>query len=161
MIITWQYRIICGVIRTSQKHYHKPPMTAQNRQIRNTIIQKLISRETVKHDKRYWFHTGGLIKGGFPVIMEMRRHNHPYPSIRNNGMRNRGFDVWVMIAAKSKTSLKEAFSPVRRYLSPTRPFSIAPMWPWTTSSTWLNENPFSGPKYPGSRQLKRSASWNK
>lgn len=69
--------------------------------------------------------TGGLIIGSFPVTREIRTDNHPYASITHNGMLKLGFLVPVMSAAMSKTCLKEAFSPVSKYLSPSLPFSIA------------------------------------
>jgi hypothetical protein len=43
----------------------------------------------------------------------------------HKGMLNLGFFVSEIIAAISKTSLKDAFSPVSRYLSPCLPLSIA------------------------------------
>lgn len=69
--------------------------------------------------------TGGLISGSFPVTREIRTDNHPYALIAHNGMLKFGFLVPVISAAMSKTSLKEAFSPVSKYLSPSLPFSIA------------------------------------
>jgi len=79
--------------------------------------------------------TGGLMKGSFPVILENKTESHPYRSITHRGMLNTGFLVSVITAAISKTWLKDAFSPVSRYLLPTFPFFIAEMCPSTTSST--------------------------
>ena len=83
--------------------------------------------------------TGGLIRGSLPVIREIRTDNQPYASINHKGMLNTGLLVLVMSAVISKTSLNDAFSPVRRYLLPCCPLSIAAMCPSTTSSTWLKE----------------------
>lgn len=107
-------------------------------------------------------HTGGLIRGSFPVIREKRTETQPYNSITKKGILNKGFLVSVMIAAISKTCLNDAFSPVSRYLSPGRPLFIAAICPSTTSLTWLKENlSLPGPIYPGNRPLKRSIIWQK
>jgi len=76
-------------------------------------------------------------------------------------MLNLGFSVLVMIAAISSTRENDAFSPVSRYLSPSRPLSIAAIWPPTTSSTWQKESlSFPRPIYPGKRPVNRSINWN-
>lgn len=99
------------------------------------------------------------MRGSFPVIREIKTETQPQVSINHSGMLKIGFVVPVMAAAVSKTSTNDAFSPVRRYLSPTRPFCIAAICPSTTSSTWLKEYlSFPWPKYPGNRPLNRSIS---
>uniref|UniRef100_A0A0A8Z683 Uncharacterized protein n=1 Tax=Arundo donax TaxID=35708 RepID=A0A0A8Z683_ARUDO len=60
---------------------------------------------------------------------------HPYISSNQRGKWNLGGSVLVILAAILKICTNDVFSPVRRYLSPTLPFSMAAMCPLTTSST--------------------------
>ena len=72
-------------------------------------------------------------------MRETKTEIQPYTSINQSGTWNRGAFVFVILAAILKICLNDIFSPVRRYRSPTLPFSIAAMSPLTTSSTWQND----------------------